>query len=121
VPAEPSRHRVAVWRELRRAGAVALGPSVWALPDAPAAADRVERVAELVGRGGGELTVPEASGRDTVSQARLERLFVEARAAEWAEFRPPGRSGPQGVHGQAGGLHHPRVPGPQRRLTGPGR
>jgi hypothetical protein len=86
-PAEPSRHRVAVWRELRRAGAVALGPSVWALPDTPAAADRVERVAELVARGGGELTVLEASGRDPASQARLERLFVEARAAEWAEFR----------------------------------
>jgi hypothetical protein len=26
--AEPSRHRVAVWRELRRAGAVSLGPGV---------------------------------------------------------------------------------------------
>jgi hypothetical protein len=25
VPAEPSRHRVAVWRELRRTGAVPLG------------------------------------------------------------------------------------------------
>ena len=27
IPAEPSRHRVAVWRELRRTGAIPLGPT----------------------------------------------------------------------------------------------
>jgi len=35
VRAEPSRHRVAVWRELRRVGALSLGQGVWALPSAP--------------------------------------------------------------------------------------
>jgi len=39
VPADPSRHRVAVWRELRRAGAVSLGQGVWVVPDAPVFAD----------------------------------------------------------------------------------
>jgi hypothetical protein len=82
VPAEPSRHRVAVWRELRRLGAVAIGQSVWALPDHPAATSGLGRIAELVDRGDGELTVLEATGRE-----RLERLYVEARAAEWTEFR----------------------------------
>ena len=32
LPKEPSRHRVAVWRELRRAGAVALQQATWAAP-----------------------------------------------------------------------------------------
>lgn len=31
-PADPSRHRVAVWRELRRVGALLLGQGVWAIP-----------------------------------------------------------------------------------------
>jgi hypothetical protein len=87
VPAEPSRHRVAVWRELRRLGAVAIGQSVWALPDHPAATGGLDRIAELVARGDGELTVLEAAGRDQASRERLERLYVEARAAEWIEFR----------------------------------
>jgi hypothetical protein len=87
VPAEPSRHRVAVWRELRRLGAVAIGQSVWALPDHPAATSGLERIAELVDRGAGELTVLEATGHDPASRDRLERLYVQARAAEWTEFR----------------------------------
>ncbi|MFD0489375.1 Chromate resistance protein ChrB [Saccharopolyspora erythraea] len=32
LPAEPSRHRVAVWRELRKAGALLLGHGTWAIP-----------------------------------------------------------------------------------------
>jgi hypothetical protein len=87
VPAEPSRHRVAVWRELRRLGAVAIGQSVWALPDHRAATSGLGRIAELVARGAGELTVLDAAGRDQPSRDRLERLYVEARAAEWSEFR----------------------------------
>jgi hypothetical protein len=87
VPAEPSRHRVAIWRELRRLGAVAIGQSVWALPDHPAATNGLGRIAELVDRGDGELTMLDAAGRDQASRERLERLYVEARAAEWTEFR----------------------------------
>src|ERR671930_573560 len=36
LPADPSRHRVAVWRELRRVGALSLGQGVWAAPATPA-------------------------------------------------------------------------------------
>jgi Protein ChrB, N-terminal len=32
LPADPSRHRVAVWRALHRVGALSLGQGVWALP-----------------------------------------------------------------------------------------
>jgi hypothetical protein len=87
LPAEPSRHRVAVWRELRRLGAVAVGQSVWALPDHPAATTGLQRVGELVDRGAGELTVLDAAGRDPASRQRLERLYVQARTDEWTEFR----------------------------------
>jgi hypothetical protein len=86
VPAEPSRHRVAVWRELRRAGAVPLGQGCWAVPDVPAVGDRIARAAELARRGDGEVVVLQAAGRGQADVARLEQLFTEARQAEWAEF-----------------------------------
>jgi hypothetical protein len=86
VPAEPSRHRVAVWRELRRTGAVPLGQGCWAVPDVAAFAGGIARAAELAERGEGEVIVLTAAGRGESDAARLTGLFTEARQAEWAEF-----------------------------------
>jgi len=86
LPAEPSRHRVAVWRELRRAGAVSVGQGVWAVPAVGVFTQAVDRAVALVDRGDGEAIVLEATGRTEADAARLEALFTEAREAEWAEF-----------------------------------
>ncbi|MFC9501999.1 Chromate resistance protein ChrB [Streptomyces sp. NPDC057002] len=42
LPAEPSRHRVAVSRELRKVGALSLGQGIWAVPDVPVFAPGVQ-------------------------------------------------------------------------------
>jgi hypothetical protein len=84
--AEPSRHRVAVWRELRRAGAVSLGPGVWAVPAVPVFRPAVERAGELARRGNGELLALDAQPRDQTTGAVLEAAFQQARQAEWVEF-----------------------------------
>ena len=84
--AEPSRHRVAVWRELRRAGAVSLGPSVWAVPDVPVFAPLVERAGELARRGDGQVLVLDAEAHDEATGLALEEAFRRARQDEWAEF-----------------------------------
>jgi len=86
VPAEPSRHRVAVWRELRKSGAVSLAQGAWAVPDVPGFAAGISRVGELATRGGGELVVLRASGRGERDAAWLESSFTELRQQEWAEF-----------------------------------
>ncbi|MFC5057531.1 Chromate resistance protein ChrB [Saccharothrix xinjiangensis] len=86
VPAEPSRHRVAVWRELRRVGALSLGQGAWVVPDVPVFADGVARVVELARRGEGEVLVLDAAGRAESDTARLEALFTAERSEEWAEF-----------------------------------
>jgi|SRR5919197_1481041 hypothetical protein len=86
LPADPSRHRVAVWRELRRVGALSLGQGVWAVPATPAFNQGVERAVRLAERGDGEVVLLDASGRDEPNAARLEGLFTAARQAEWAEF-----------------------------------
>ncbi|WIV59253.1 Chromate resistance protein ChrB [Amycolatopsis nalaikhensis] len=86
VPAVPSRHRVAVWRELRRIGALSLGQGIWAVPDVAGFADGIDRVAELAERGEGEVVVLDAAGRSERDGARLEEMFTAERDDEWREF-----------------------------------
>ena len=86
LPTEPARHRMALWRELRRSGAVPLGQAVWAVPDLPAVRPLLERLNDLVGAGNGTLLVLAAKGFAGSDVARLEQLYVAAREEEWAEF-----------------------------------
>jgi hypothetical protein len=86
MPAEPSRHRVAVWRELRRIGALSLGQGTWAVPDVPAFADGMRRAVELAERGNGDVVVLDAHGRSDNDADRLALLFSDERRAEWQEF-----------------------------------
>ncbi|MDP9341386.1 MAG: chromate resistance protein ChrB [Actinomycetota bacterium] len=86
LPAEPSRHRVAVWRELRRLGAVPLQQATWAVPSRPVFAEGVQHAVALVERAEGEVVLLRGAPFDDTHAARLERLFTEAREAEWIEF-----------------------------------
>lgn len=86
LPAEPSRHRVAVWRELRKIGTLSLGQGVWAVPDMPVFADGVARAVELAEHAEGQVVTLTATGRAAGDAARFQALFTEARSADWAEF-----------------------------------
>lgn len=86
LPSEPSRHRVAVWRELRRVGAIQLGQGSWALPAAPAFVAVVSKIVDLVGEHEGEVLSLIASPTDDASRVRIRALYDEARRAEWTEF-----------------------------------
>lgn len=84
--AEPSRHRVAVWRELRKIGAVSLGQGSWAVPDVPGVAPGIAKVRELAARGDGQLVVLRGTGRDEPDEAWLRNAFTAQRDDEWTEF-----------------------------------
>ena len=87
VPSEPSRHRVAVWRELRRGGAFPLGAGTWVLPATPLTAETLGRLRDLIGRTpDGELLLLDAHGRDEMSEERLQKQYTAAREEEWLEF-----------------------------------
>ena len=86
MPTEPARHRMGVWRELRRSGAVALGQATWAVPDLPAVEPLLTRLAALVDAASGSLLVLAARGYGQADADRLTQLYVDAREAEWAEF-----------------------------------
>ena len=85
LPAEPSRHRVAVWRELRRLGAVGLQQGTWALPEGERFDAGFAQVAEMIRAAGGQPVVLLVA-EDEASAAQLEGLFTEQREAEWGEF-----------------------------------
>lgn len=86
VPSDTSRHRVAVWRELRRIGAVSPQQAVWVLPDRPAARRALARVQELVANAGGEILLLRGEALDGTSDVRLENMYVSAREDEYREF-----------------------------------
>ncbi|MGW2893770.1 Chromate resistance protein ChrB [Streptomyces sp. NPDC001212] len=86
LPAQPSRHRVAVWRELRRIGALSLGQGIWAVPDVPVFADGIARAVTLTEQADGQVVTLNASGRGPEDAVRLQEMFAAARSADWAEF-----------------------------------
>src|SRR4029453_15895589 len=71
VPTEPSRHRVAVWRELRRTGAGSGGQAAWLAPAPPAFANGIARAVALIEAAGGEAIVLDAGGRQPADAERL--------------------------------------------------
>jgi DNA-binding transcriptional regulator PaaX len=85
LPAEPSRHRVAVWRELRRLGAVALQQGTWALPAGERFDAGLAHVIKTITEAGDPPVVMTVAN-DDASGPRLEALFTAQREAEWTEF-----------------------------------
>src|SRR5689334_8151458 len=86
LPNEPSRHRVAVWRELRRVGAVSLQQATWALPARRGFQDAIAKAIELIERADGEVLVFDAVPQGDEMAARLEAQFSDERDQEWHEF-----------------------------------
>ncbi len=86
IPSEPARHRIALWRDLRKAGAISLGQSAWALPDVPAVQPVLERVERRTATAGGELLRLAADGLTPADADRLAAMYESARAEEWREF-----------------------------------
>jgi hypothetical protein len=85
LPTEPSRHRVAVWRDLRRAGAVTLQQGTWAIPRGEVFDSALQRALDLIERAGShayvfDVVAPEAG------IGKLEALFTAEREEEWGEF-----------------------------------
>src|SRR5260370_27171229 len=85
LPAEPSRHRVAAWRQLRRLGAVPLQQGTWAVPAGEPFDAGLARVTKAIAAAGGEPMVL-AVADDETGATRLESQFTAQREAEWGEF-----------------------------------
>ena len=86
VPTEPASKRVAVWRDLKRLGALYLQQCACIFPDIPGVTEEVNQVAAKIPALGGEtflLDVPKLQPED---EARIIEAFRTQRASEYAEI-----------------------------------
>jgi hypothetical protein len=80
-----SSQRVAVWRELRRVGAIALQSATWAVPVGDGFDEGVQKAVRLVERADGHALVVDVDPKSQ-TLAELEALYSAERDEEWAEF-----------------------------------
>jgi len=85
VPATPSRKRAAVWREVKRLGALYLRDGVCALPDTPPARAGFEALAARVQAFDGQATVVWEAMLSPATAQSLREDIRHAREAEYAE------------------------------------
>ncbi len=86
VPTEPASKRVAVWRDLRRLGALYLQQCACIFPNIPEVTEALNQVAAKIPSLGGEtflLDVPRLQPED---EARIIAAFREQRQNEYAEI-----------------------------------
>jgi ChrB-like protein len=86
VPIQPTRHRVAVWRSLRRVGAVPLQQSIAALPDSERNLEALQQVARTVEDAAGEFFLLRAESIGASTTGRLERTYTDLVEAEYQEL-----------------------------------
>ncbi len=84
--ADSSRARVAVWREVRRSGALHLQQSVVAFPDVEAFRPAVERFRALIEEVGGESLALQSQPLAGADGMQLVQAWNQARDAEYAEL-----------------------------------
>src|SRR5690348_18337873 len=77
VPAQPSRKRATVWREIKRLGAVYLHDGVCVLPEQPGALINLRALASRIETMDGQATIVEHAQLDS---DRAEQLKTQCRA-----------------------------------------
>src|ERR1700682_554869 len=86
VPTEPASKRVAVWRDLKRLGALYLQQCACIFPDIPGVTDEVNQVAAKIPALGGETFLLEVPRLEPEDEARIIESFRSQRTSEYAEI-----------------------------------
>jgi hypothetical protein len=86
IPAKPASVRVKIWRRLQAIGAVGLRGSVYALPNKEECVEIFEWVSRELRELGGQASICEGRFLDDSSDDDIERRFIEARNADYAEI-----------------------------------
>ena len=83
MPSDPSRLRAAIWRDLKKVGAVYLRDGVAVLPDRGETRDTFRAIAEKITSVGGQATLVEGT---TLAPEREAALAAQANAAREEEY-----------------------------------
>jgi hypothetical protein len=87
LPATHSTERVAIWRKLRKSGAIQIQTSTYILPDNPPRYETFQWLTQHIRDAGGDATLVRAREIDGFSNERVIELFNAARAKEYASLR----------------------------------
>jgi hypothetical protein len=86
IPPSPAYARVKVWRRLQALGAVMIKNSVYVLPNREECVESFQWLAKELAEVGGQASLCEGFFFDGATDDEIERLFVEARNADYAEL-----------------------------------
>jgi hypothetical protein len=86
LPREPSRLRLAIWRRLRRLGAILIHDAVWVLPADAKNREAFEWLAEEIGEQGGTAWVWEGAGLSPAQDREAVDRFREEANGRYAEI-----------------------------------
>jgi hypothetical protein len=84
LPATHQTERVALWRKLKRSGAIQIQTSTYVLPDEPARYEYFQWLTKEIRDAGGDATLVRAREIEGLSDDKLVDLFNSARAKEYA-------------------------------------
>jgi hypothetical protein len=87
LPATHNAERVAIWRKLKKSGAIQIQTSTYVLPDEPARYETFQWLTQEIRHAGGDATLVRAREIEGLSNEKLVELFNAARAKEYAELR----------------------------------
>src|SRR5215468_12240366 len=91
IPAKPASIRVKIWRRLQAIGAVGLRGSLYALPNREECVEVFEWVARELRELGGQASICEGRFLDESTDDEIERRFIDARSADYAEIADAAR------------------------------
>jgi len=87
LPTNRNTERVAVWRRLKKMGAVPLKTSTYLLPDDPAQYEQFQWLAQQIRDYGGDSTLVRAQEIEGLTKEKVVSLFNAARDREYAALR----------------------------------
>jgi hypothetical protein len=87
LPATHQAERVAIWRKLKKSGAIQIQTSTYILPDEPARYESFQWLTQEIRAAGGDATLVRAREIEGLPNEKLIELFNTARAKEYATLR----------------------------------
>ena len=87
LPATHKAERVAIWRKVKKSGAIQIQTSTYILPDEPARYELFQWLTQEIRSVGGDATLVRAREIEGLPNEKLIELFNTARAKEYATLR----------------------------------
>jgi hypothetical protein len=87
LPTNRNTERVAVWRRLKKMGAVQIKTSTYLLPDQPTQYEQFQWLAKQIRDYGGDSTLVRAQEIEGLAREKVVVMFNDTRAKDYAELR----------------------------------